>query len=523
MNPQGILKATTINMIGRFAASLLGFLQFVIIAKIFGIGIETDAFLIAQTIPLLFLTMSETVLGYSFLPVFIDCREKKGEDKAWELAGAFSTILNIILFVLTIILFVFAPYIVSLLAPGMSSEGHSIATILLRILSPVLLIVGISGLPATIFNSYQHFTIPALASLFLGLGVIVSTLLFAKSIGITAVALGFLGGLLLQAMVLVVALLRKKGSIQMSFNFNKPEVRQIVRLMGPRFLGLLMNRIDVSVDRIFASTLGSGYISALTYADRVIHFFCALIPIALGKSMMPVLSKHSALGANDEIKRLFTKAIGAISFIFIPLTVVLIILGNPLITLFFQREAFDKYAVSLTTTALVFFSIGLTALSFNIIIGGVFYSLQDTLTPLKAGAIGSILNVLLDALLIGILAHGGLALATSIVAIVRSVIMYRLLTKKIGPLEGSKIFNALFKTVIAATAMSTVMWFFKEYGMNTLLESNFLSKSVGIALTLSAGIVTYIFSCRILKISEYNDMVKLITKRIMNARLNSKN
>ncbi|MFQ5427449.1 MAG: murein biosynthesis integral membrane protein MurJ [Thermodesulfobacteriota bacterium] len=513
LSKQGIVKAAGVNSIARLLVSVLGFAQLIVLAKIFGLGTEIDALLIAQTLPLLFVIMGETVLSWSFLPIFVEQMEKRGEEDAWNFANKFFTILTLLLFCLTVLVFVFAAQITYLLAPGMSPEGRVLATLMLRIMSPVILLSASASLPATIFNSYQNFTVPALVSLVFGSSVLVFILALSDGLGIISAAIGVLAGLLLQCIILHAILYRNNRRFSFSIDLKDKSVRKTAKLMGPRFMGLSLNRFDVMVDRLFASTIGMGYISALAYADKLVMLFCGLLPLALGKSMMPIMSRLSATGNFAEIKRLFNKSMGMLAFFFLPVTGGLIVLCEPIVDILFKRGAFDDNASAITSTAIIFYSIGLMAFSFNILINGVFYSMQDTLTPIKANVLGSVLNIILDILLIRVFSYAGLALATSIIAFVKSLVLHRLLTKKIGSLGARHLLNTLMRVGTGTLVMVAVMWGVKDYTALAFSQFPAYGQLFGLVLLIFIGLVTYLFSCKVLRVQELSDIAGMLRLR----------
>ncbi|MFQ6091729.1 MAG: lipid II flippase MurJ [bacterium] len=370
---QGVLKGTIITASGNILVVLLRLLQFTVIAFKFGASFVTDAFLVAQTVPFFFRGVTQNALGFSVVPVFIDLEKRKGEREAWLVADSLFTLTSVALLALGLLVLFLAPVLTSVLAPGFSEATHSLATKLIRVMAPIILFVGLSAIPLALFLSYRHFVMPALTSLFLGLGVISFTLLWADRIGIMAVPLGAIAGISVEFIVLITFLARKKRRLRICRAIATPGVKQVAGLATPRLLGLSLARINLIVDRVFASSLGEGYISALTYADRIVQIPPMILMSALGKAMLPTLSEHASAGEIDNLRQRFWRSLSTVGFFVVPMTTVMVLLRRPIIQVFFQRGAFDTAATALTGAAVLFYGLGMLAFSFNVILRVFFW------------------------------------------------------------------------------------------------------------------------------------------------------
>ncbi len=510
MKKQGIFKATGINFLAKTGASILGFAQFILIAKIFGIGIETDAYLIGQTLPMMFSTIGSIVFGYTLLPVFIEYMEKGREEEAWIIADVFFTIIALVTFAFSLVAFVFAPYLVRILAPGFSGEGASLTVSIIRLMSPAFFLIGLSSINATLITGFRHFTVPAVASTFLGAGGVSAILFLTSSLGIMAVPAGLMAGLTLQTIVLYL-FMAKKRALRPSLRFTAPGVAQVFRLMGPRLLTIVLNRTARIVDRLLASSLGAGVISALIYADKITHAICLAPPLALTKSMFPDLVKHFATGDKDKVRTLLMKGIRFVCFIFLPVTVIVFVSGQSLITIFFKRGAFDAHAVSNTVIALRFFTLGMLALALNAVMRSAFFSMQDSATPLKIGILSFTVNVTFDLIFIRIFGFGGIALSSSLAAVINAVVMYRLLLKKnvfdaasarLGP-----FFRRLF---VASVSMGGLMWAMEVFAKGLIVADHGKGRLGAFFIAnIVLGLIVYLLICMALKVREYKALLKI--------------
>jgi len=472
---------------------------------------ETDAYLIGQTLPMMFSTIGSIVFGYTLLPVFIEYMEKGREEEAWIIADVFFTIIALVTLAFSVLVFIFAPYLVMILAPGFSNEGARLTISIIRLMSPAFLLIGVSSINATLITGFKHFTVPAVASLFLGLCSVTAILTLTGSMGIMAVPAGLMVGLALQTLVLYFFMARKRA-LRPSFRFNAPGVRQVFRLMGPRLLTIVLNRIARIVDRLLASSLGAGVISALIYADKITHAICLVPPLALTKSMFPDLVKHYAAGEGKRVSDLLIKAIRFVCFIFLPVTVIVFVSGESLVTLFFKRGAFDALAVSNTVIALRFFTLGMLALALNAVMRSAFFSMQDSATPLKIGILSFAVNITFDLIFIRFFGFGGIALSSSLAAVINAIVMYRLLVKKNVFDEASvNLVPFLKKVAFASLVMGAAMWAMEVFVKSGVVAGHGKGRLAAFFIVnIIAGLIVYLLISVALRVREYKSLIKML-------------
>jgi len=296
LSAQGVGKATVINGAARALSGFLKLLVIIFIARQFGADLIVDAYMVAKSVPMLFFIIGDALFVTSFLPVFINYGVKEGENQAWLLADSVFSFLLLVLTALVACVVFFAPGLTFALAPGLPDDTLALGVSLIRMMSPVIVLAGASSMAASIFNAYHNFTIPAIASVLFPLGIIIAIWFFADTMGIYAIPLGVVGGATAQAGVTIVVLGKTKRWLRPTFRFQCSGFFETIRLSVPRLLTLVANRINVMVDRVFASALGGGYIAALSYADRVVLISVVLFTSSFGHAAMPVLSKAGASG-----------------------------------------------------------------------------------------------------------------------------------------------------------------------------------------------------------------------------------
>ena len=456
----GIVGAAT--MISR----VFGLMRDMIIAAFFGASWMTDAFWIAFRIPnMLRRLLGEGSLTISFVPVFTEYLEKKSKEEAIELAQNVFTILSIILAVVSVVGILASPIIIGILAPGFISDPHKfgLTVFLNQLMFPYIFFISLVALCMGILNSFRHFTAPALSPVMLNIAMIASAFFLRPFFTepITALAVGVLIGGVLQLAMQWPFLIKYGFKLKFRFNFQHPGIKQIGQLFLPAILGAGVSTINVAVvGMILASLLPSGSVTYLFYADRVMELPLGVFAIAIGTASLPSFSKHVAAGQIDELKSSISFSLRLILFLTIPAMVALIALNLPIISVLFQRGAFDARAAQSTGQALLCYALGLWAFSVLRVFVSSFYSLQDAKWPLKAAVITLIVNVLASLILMQPLKHNGIALAGSIAASVNVLVLAFVLKNKIGIYLDRAFFISIFKIVLSALVMLLAVFLF---------------------------------------------------------------
>jgi putative peptidoglycan lipid II flippase len=228
--------------------------------------------------------------------------------------------------------------------------------------------------------------------------------------------------------------------------------------MAPSILGLAVTQLNVIVNTFLASYLPEGSVSYLYYADRLLEFPMGVFAIAIATAVLPSLSEQAAKGKIEEVKETLSFALRLTFFIILPAMVGLVVLRTPILNLLFQRGAFSAYSTEMTAQALLYYALGLVAFAGVRIIAPVFYSLQDTQTPVKVAFVSLLSNAALGAILMDPLKHGGLALAASLAAGVNCVLLAYLLRKKIGPMGIRRILHSFAKNMSASILMGATAY-----------------------------------------------------------------
>lgn len=499
---QGIGQAAFLLVAGAILSRIFGLLREIVIAYQFGATAQTDAFLVASIIPMAISGIVVGAVAVAFIPVFTEYRLQKGEGEAWTIASTVINLTTLALVAATGLFILAAPFLVPLLGPGLSPETKALAVDLSMLLAPVLIFTGLVGLIAAILNAYRHFTYPAFAGLLYNFGMIGGALLLGRLMGISGLVLGAVVGAAAHLLALIIPLAGQNGYRLTLAGLSHPGVKKIGLLVLPFMVGAAAGQINLLVDRILASGLAEGSISALNFAVRVMQLPLGIFAGAAATAVYPFLAEQAAGQHTDNMRRTFSEGLRLLWFVVFPLSVGLMVLSEPIVRLLFERGAFDALATSMTATALLYYSLGIFAHAALFLLVKVYFALQDTLTPVKLGLWAVALNIVLNLILVRYLGHGGLALATSIAAIVNCLLLANYLRSKLGHLDGRRILRAAAKSATAAVIMGLVVAAAHSYTA-PLLDPALLSHrllQVGGLITL--GGLVYFGTAALLKTEE---------------------
>jgi len=490
-----VTKAAGVVGSATLLSRIFGFLRDVVIAWFFGAGLSADAFFVAFRIPnLLRRLFGEGSLSIAFIPVFTEYLTDRGRDEAFRLARSALRLLSIILAVVVVVGILLSPLIIRVIAPGFvdSPEKFAVAVNLTRIMFPYIFLIGLVALAMGILNVLGHFAAPALAPVFLNLAMIGSVFLISPRLEnpITGLAIGVLIGGVLQLALQVPFLIKKGFYFWQKSKLFHPGLKRIGVLMLPTIFGAAVYQINILVGTLLASLLPEGSVSYLYYADRLVQFPLGIFAIAMATAVLPSLSRQAAANDLNAVTNTFGHAMRLVFFITVPAMVGLIVLREPIVALLFKRGAFDVQATRLTAYALLYYGIGLWAFSAVRIVVSTFYALQDMKTPVRAACISVAANIILGVILMQWMAHGGLALSTSLASMLNLGLLINALRAKLGFLGLRNIAVSVFKSAACSAIMGIGVW-----GVALAIipagGGNLAGLFVGLLASIGVGIILY--------------------------------
>ncbi len=496
----GVIGAVLLIGISFLGSRLLGVARTSVIAEQFGTSVELDAFWVAMRLPdLVFQLLAGATLASAFIPVYARVLQNRGERSAWRLA---SIVLNWVLLgtiALAVAVFFAAEWIVPALAPGLGEDSGiqdeiiKDAVFLTRVLllSPILFAV--SGMLTGILHARRHFLLPAISPMLYNLAIILGALLLPEQLGVEALVIGVVAGsglhLMIQLPALSTALRRSGGGLGLHLNLGDLEAREVLRLMGPRTLGLAAAQINLIVLTFFGSLVGDSSISALNFAWLLLMFPVGLFGVSLATAVFPSLAERAALAGPTAVTAMVSQTLRFTLFLAIPASVGMLLLRDSIVTTLLEHGAFDAVATQLVSDALLFYSIAIFAHAAIEIVSRGFYVLGDTRTPVALAISSMLLNIIISAVLVGPLELKGLALALSISAIAEFVLLTLLLNGRLSrQLLTRSLWWSTARTLVATAIMGQLVWLLIEvlFGLDIARDS-----WITLALCVSGGGVVY--------------------------------
>jgi putative peptidoglycan lipid II flippase len=520
---------------------VLGLVREMVFAYFFGASksFANDAYVIAFRIPNMLRDLfAEGALSSAFVPVFSDYLVTKGEKEAFRLSNLTATALVLILGVLVVLGVIFAPEFVSIIATGYRDhpEKFALTVKLTRIMMPFILLVALAAKAMGILNSRDRFGIPALSSSFFNIGSIIGGVVFAgfladptfshpfravvenPTIGIIGMAYGVLIGGFLQFAVQWPSLRKAGFRYRPALSFTDPGVRRILRIMGPATIGAAAVQINVLVNSNFASRIPfDGPVSWLGYAFRLMQFPIGVFGVAIATATLPAISRSAALEESGEFRRTLAGSLRLAFLLTIPSAVGLSVLAHPIIALIYQRGDFRPYDTDHTAAVLAFYAIGLAGYAAIRILAPAFYALNDSRTPMMISLLSILINFVMNWALVGILKERGLALSTSVVALMNFALLYVIMRRKIGGIDGRRTAITVGKIALASAVMGVLCWVV-SYGLGNAFGGG-AATSLGARLAIvlgsvGAGAGVFYGCANMLGIPELEAAVGTVTRRL---------
>jgi len=428
-----LFRSTAIVSSMTFLSRILGFVRDIVIARMFGAGLGTDVFFVAFKIPnFLRRLFAEGAFSQAFIPVLAEYRAKGDHDLRALIASTSGTLAGI-LFIITAIGVIAAPFIIMIFAPGFIDQPEKLilAGDLLAITFPYLFFISLTALAGSILNSFGRFAVPAFTPVFLNIALIGAAVWLSPHFEqpVTALAWGvFIGGVV-QLLFQIPFLMGINQLPRPRWNRQNSGVRKIFKLMIPAMFGVSVSQINLLLDTLLASFLVTGSISWLYYSDRLVEFPLGVFGIALATVILPSLSKKHASESTVAFSNTIDWALRWVFIIATPAAIGLIYLAEPLLLTLFQYGEFTAEHAHQASLSLMAYGLGLLPFIFIKVLAPGYYARQDTKTPVKIGIIAMISNMFLNVILMLQFAHVGLALATALSAMLNAGLLYRGLRK----------------------------------------------------------------------------------------------
>ncbi len=542
-----VARSAGIVSIAVMFSRLLGLLREVVFARYFGAGFLMDAYVVAFRIPNVLRDLfAEGALSVAFVKVFTDYQINKSEKEAWRLASMVFNLLAVILSVICIIGVIFSKQFVALIAGGFSPEKATLATTMTQIMFPFILLVALAAVAMGVLNTKGIFGIPASASTVFNIVSIVFGLVVAYWLSgggwtgsndkdaiptdasqwaIIGMSIGTLIGGGAQLAMQVPSLLKIGFRFSPVLSFADEGIRKVGSLMAPAILGTSAVQINVMINTSLVSEIG-GAQGWLNYAFRLMQFPIGLFGVAVGTAAIPVMSRLASEGKTKDLRDTISSSMNLVFLMTLPSACGLIVLGEPIIRLIYERGKFDATATSMTAVALIGYSIGLTGYAAIKILSPAFYALNDAKTPMIIAIASIAVNFIGGYGLrewfsqYGVTpdtpygyGHVGVALATSLVALVNFFALAIIMRRRIKRLNGRAIAASFAKIAVASIVLSVVCYgtyrlLFDRYG-----SSGLSLRAVEAFVPIILGGVAFIVVAKLLRVAELEQLFGTLKRK----------
>lgn len=503
----GTATYTIILIITTLFSKVLGFAREMSLAYVYGAGVISDAYIVSFSIPtVLFSGIGSAILtGYISLHTELNQRRPK---QAKPFSDSVVTLVFLLSLITLVLFSIFKNYIVRLFALEFSDEAHMLAVNLSQIMMLSVLFIGVYFIFQGFLQIHNRFLVVGLISVPLNLCVVASILISSPEKYMT-LAWGVVAGYGASFLMLLIAALRQGFTYRPHLDVKDPYIHRLVKMVIPIFLGKMVVQLSTMADRTIASSLPEGSISALSYGNRITGFVTSVFVISLTTALFPEMSRLSATRSIKRLKHTFRTSVGLMSLLVIPISAGLMIFSKEIVALMFQRGAFTAADTIRTAEVVFFYSMGLAFFSIKEVMTNVFYAVQDTKTPTINAIIALVLNIIINLLLIGPMAHSGLALATTLSGAVTMFMMMFSLRKKLGPLGLKSLFISLLKMALATVGMTLAVT--PIYDMIFLASGNSV---LSLLLAIIIGALIYGALTILLRVREMGIFVVGIVERI---------
>ncbi|WP_202752527.1 murein biosynthesis integral membrane protein MurJ [Bathymodiolus thermophilus thioautotrophic gill symbiont] len=500
---KSFLKSSGVVTIMTFISRILGLIRDYIVARYFGANGLTDAFLVAFKIPnFLRRLFGEGAFSQAFVPILADAKANHSEAEVQNIINHIGTKFLTTLIVLTLIAVIIAPAIIFVFAWGFYFDADptkfNLATDMLRITFPYLLLISLTAFAGSILNTYDKFSIPAFTPVLLNISMILCAVYLSGNLDtpIMALAWGVLIGGVVQLLFQIPFLIKIKKMPRL-VKGDHQAVKTLKKRLIPALFGVSVSQINLLIDTMIATMLVSGSVSWLYYSDRLLELPLALIGIALATVALAKLSRHFANKDEQKFTRTVDYALKIGLILGAPACIGLVLLAEPLMITLFQYDKFDAFAAHQSALSLMAYGVGLIAFITIKILAPVFLARGDTKTPVKVGIIAMGTNVFLNAILAYYYAHTGLAIATSISAAINASLLYYYLNQR-AIFTLSKNFFKLFLKVLLATIIIAIFILNFNQTINDYLNASAWNRVLEIGYVISLSVLIYFVSLRLL-------------------------
>jgi|SRR5215218_479621 len=498
---------------------VLGLVREIVAAKYFGVSAAMSAFTIAFQVPNLVRALfADSALQGAFVPVFTELLQKGKRREAFHVASSLLFLIVLVLGTVTALFIVFAEPIMSLFAPGFDDDPalRDLTVGLSQLMFPIVLLLALSGLTVGMLNSFEHFSVPALAPVAWNVVIIISlvllTPLFDGQERVYAYAIGVLLGTVVQLLLPLPWLRGRGGHFSLALDWRNEHVRRVLWLMLPVTLALGMINLSLLINSLIGTLVSDQAPAAIDKAFRIYQLPQGLFSISIATVLFPTLSKLAASGRRDDLRATMANGMRQILLLLIPSAVLMAVLAEPITRLVYERGEFDAEATELVATAMVWWSISLPFQGVSLLFSRTFFGLQQPWATTGLAVINMVVNAAVAFALYKPFGIAGIVIGTVAGTLVMTVAQGWILRGELGGIDGVRTLSAGIRMLAAAAVLggvSYVVWHTLDAALGTTLPAQIVSVGLGILTGLGA----YVTAVALLRIGEGRQLAQMFARK----------
>lgn len=495
------MKTVGLIMMITLLGKVLGLVRDMLLGHNFGTGMESAAFLTASRIPRTFFdAIFAAAISASFIPVFTERMEQKGQEDAFRLSRCFFTWMGLLTAAMSLIGMAFAEPLVGVLAQGFDAKTAALCARLLRILFPTVFLTGLAFSMVGVLQSMGEFYIPAALSVASNGIIILYYLLFCRRFGVYGLAWAFLLGWAAQALMQMPWLFRHGFHYRPCF--RHPALKSVFTLMVPVMVSTWIQPVNQLISTRFASFLFEGAgASAMEYANTLYTMIAGILVLSITNVMFPEMSRLSSSGQEDQLGELVGGTLRGMLFLLLPMMVGLMLLSRPIVRLLYEYQSWNTFSTEITARALCFMSLGMVGYGIQNVLSRAFYAQQNGKAPMISGAISIVVNLALCLLLSGSMDVAGLSIATAASSMVSAVLLLIPMLRRYPGVLGKRFWIGILKMLCCTLGMGAAVWLTGR-SVALWLQDGMLRRILQVGIPTVAGIAAYFILALVLGLEE---------------------
>lgn len=495
------MRQSIILMIMTIVSKIFGLLREISLSYVYGTSAVADAFLVSFFIPSILINGITLGIATGFIPIYSRIKSLKNREAADYFTNNLINAVFIIFLVLTILTFYFVEEIMNVVAIGLEGEIFDLAVFFGKMVSTSIFIAAVGGVLRGYLQIYNHFSITVINAALMNI-VIILSILISKNRSYKILGIGTAVGLSLQYLIFLIPMKKLGFKYKPVLDFKNENLKTVRKLSIPVLIGVLVNEVNIIVDKAIASTLHVGAISALNYSSGIQEFVVGVVILSIITVVYPLMSEFSGKKQYQQLKDLYNRTVFMNLFLVIPATIGLMVFSKEITSLLFFRGAFDEVSLAITQKSLFFYALGIIGISLNTIGQRVFYSLKEIKEPLVISIFSVVLNIILNIYFAKIFGLIGLALATSIAMTMSGIITIYVLNRKNISLNRKFLIKSIGKILINSLIIILIARFL--YG---LFQNN-----ISLVILIIISVISYIYLSLKTDVIEKRDIDAILKK-----------